>query len=102
VGDPVLIALDFIARQHRSLVFEDSDDRALQQPAFCGAPETTIIRAVDQQAFPDNCTLQIGCHFAVSLLRNCTIAVVVVSQQSLRELRRYERVIILPNERSRE
>ncbi len=62
VGEPVLVAMDFIAREHRSLVFENSDDRALRQPAFCCVPETTIVPAVDQKVFPDNCTLQIVCH----------------------------------------
>jgi len=73
VSEPVLIAVDFIARQQRSLVFEDSDDRALQQPAYCGVPETTVVPAVDQKVVPDNYTLQIVCHFAVSLPGNCTI-----------------------------
>jgi hypothetical protein len=30
MGKPVLIAVDFIVRQHGPLVFQDSDDRALQ------------------------------------------------------------------------
>jgi hypothetical protein len=77
VREPVLIAMDFIARQHRSLVFQNTVRGALQQPA-CRAPETTTVPAVDQQAFPDNYTLQIVCHFAVSLPGNCTIAVVLL------------------------
>jgi putative oxidoreductase len=51
-------------------------------------------RLLHQQVFPDNHTLKIVCHFAVSLPGNCTIAICCLSRQSLRELRRYERLII--------
>jgi hypothetical protein len=41
-------------------------------------PEGTIIGAIKQQVFPDNRTFQNVRHFTVSLLRNCTIAVVLL------------------------
>ena len=31
-----------------ALLFEDSDDRAFQQPAFRSVPESAIIRAIDR------------------------------------------------------
>jgi hypothetical protein len=46
-----------VIRQHRSLIFQDSDERAFQQPALGGVPESAIIRAIDQEAFPSNHTL---------------------------------------------
>src|ERR1700739_1939907 len=47
VAEPILIAIDCIVRQHRSLILKGSNDRALQQPPFCGLPETTVVCAVD-------------------------------------------------------
>ncbi len=47
VSQPVLIATDFVARQHRSLILQDSHDRAFQQPTIRCAPQITIVRAAD-------------------------------------------------------
>jgi hypothetical protein len=51
VREPVLIAVDFVVRQHRPLVFQDSDGR--QQPAFGSVPERTIVRAIHREIFSE-------------------------------------------------
>ena len=56
VGEPAVITVDFVIRQHRSLIFQDSDDRTFELPAFTSVPESAIVRAVDQEIFPSNHT----------------------------------------------
>ena len=39
VGEPAVITVDFVIRQHRSLIFQDSDDRTFELPAFTPPPQ---------------------------------------------------------------
>jgi hypothetical protein len=44
------------------LIFEDSNDRALQQSALGGVPKSTIVHAIEEQVLPDNHALGITSH----------------------------------------
>jgi len=54
VDKPVLVATDLVIHEHWSLIFQDSDDRAPQQPDLPCMPQSTVIGAVQQHVFPDD------------------------------------------------
>jgi len=62
---PLIVAVNFIGRQDWSVILQKTHNRALQQPAFGGVQESAAIRAVEEQALPDNYSFEIVCHCAI-------------------------------------
>ena len=54
--------MDFVGRQHWSVILQDADHGTVQNPALGGVPESTVIRAVEEQVPPDNNPLEFVRH----------------------------------------